>query len=157
MREIMMNRVIERVRAELSMDKEAVIRRVREIQQVEKVVRDIVFKNRKVVQANLGEFKIICNLCRNFICMFIDIKKIENVYYAVINEDILENVKVIFSVLDFENDVISCGVGKVFCKKCGNLVGNVSIYKNVQFCILKCECLIMIDSVGNGIIKKRWK
>lgn len=157
MREIMMNRAIERVRAELSTDKEAVLRRVREIQQAEKVARDIALKNRKAAQANLGEFKITCNPCRNFICMSTDIKKIENAHHAAINEDIMENVKVISSVPDFENDVISCGAGKVFCKKCGNPVGNVSIYKNAQFCILKCECLIMIDSAGNGITKKRWK
>lgn len=157
MREIMMNRAIDRVRAELSTDKEAVLRRVREIQQAEKVARDIALKNRKAAQANLGEFKITCNPCRNFICMSTDIKKIENAHHAAINEDIMENVKVISSVPDFENDVISCGAGKVFCKKCGNPVGNVSIYKNAQFCILKCECLIMIDSAGNGITKKRWK
>lgn len=157
MREIMMNRAIEKVRAELSTDKEAVLRRVREIQQAEKVARDIALKNRKAAQANLGEFKITCNPCRNFICMSTDIKKIENAHHAAINEDIMENVKVISSVPDFENDVISCGAGKVFCKKCGNPVGNVSIYKNAQFCILKCECLIMIDSAGNGVTKKRWK
>lgn len=157
MREIMMNRAIEKVRAELSTDKEAVLRRVREIQQAEKFARDIALKNRKAAQANLGEFKITCNPCRNFICMSTDIKKIENAHHAAINEDIMENVKVISSVPDFENDVISCGAGKVFCKKCGNPVGNVSIYKNAQFCILKCECLIMIDSAGNGITKKRWK
>ena len=156
-REVMMNRAITSVRDELIRDREAVLKRVREIQHEAKVARDIALKNRKAAQAKLGEFKITCNPCRNFICMSTDIKKIENAHHAAINEDIMENVKVVISIPDYEDVNISCGAGKIFCKNCGNPLGNISIYKNAQFCILKCECLIMIDSAGNGITKKRWK
>ncbi|XP_062610169.1 antiviral innate immune response receptor RIG-I-like, partial [Saccostrea cucullata] len=156
-KESWMNKAIASVREELSRDKDAVLRRVREIQHEAKIARDIALKNRKAAQANLGEFKITCKSCRNFICMSTDIKKIENAHHAAINEDILENVNVIASIPDYEDENMSCGAGKIFCKKCGNPIGNITIYKNAQFCILKCEYLNMIDSAGNGVSKKRWK
>lgn len=156
-REAMMNRAIDKVRAELSTDKEAVLRRVREIQQAEKVTRDIAIKNRKAAQANLGEFKITCNSCLNMICKSTDIKKIQKAHHAAINADILENVQVVCAKPYYEDNFISCGAGKVFCKKCGNPLGNVSVYNKAQFCILKCEKLKMIDKDGNSDTKKQWK
>ncbi|XP_061171542.1 antiviral innate immune response receptor RIG-I-like isoform X2 [Saccostrea echinata] len=156
-KESWMNKAIASVREELNRDKDAVLRRVREIQHEAKIARDIALKNRKAAQANLGEFKITCKSCRNFICMSTDIKKIENAHHAAINEDIMENVNVMISVPDYQDENMSCGAGKIFCNKCGNPLGNITIYKNAQFCILKCEFLNMIDSAGNGVSKKRWK
>ncbi|XP_056005193.1 antiviral innate immune response receptor RIG-I-like isoform X2 [Ostrea edulis] len=156
-REVMMNKAIASLRDELRWSNDAVLRRVREIQREAKIARDIALKNRKAVQANLGEFKITCNPCRNFICMSTDIKKIENAHHAAINEDIMENVNVESSVPDYEDQNMSVGAGKLFCKNCGNPLGNITIYKGAQFCILKCEYLIMIDSAGNGVTKKKWK
>jgi hypothetical protein len=153
----MMNKAITSIREELRRSKDSVLRRVRDIQREAKIARDIALKNRKAAQANLGEFKITCNPCRNFICMSTDIKKIENAHHAAINEDIMENVNVVSSIPDYEDVNMSFGAGKLFCKNCGNPLGNVTIYKDAQFCILKCEYLIMIDSAGNGIRKKKWK
>lgn len=152
-----MNRAIDKVRAELSTDEEAVLRRVREIQQAEKVTRDVAIKNRKVAQANLGAFEITCNSCQNMICMSTDIKKIQNNHHAALNDDILENVQVNCAKPYYEDDLISCGAGKVLCKNCGDSLGNVSVYKKAQFCILKCEKLKMIDKDGNSDSKKKWK
>uniref|UniRef100_K1QX86 RNA helicase n=1 Tax=Magallana gigas TaxID=29159 RepID=K1QX86_MAGGI len=156
-REAMMNRAIDKVRAELSTDEEAVLRRVREIQQAEKVTRDVAIKNRKVAQANFGAFEITCNSCQNMICMSTDIKKIQDNHHAALNEDILENVQVNCAKPYYEDDLISCGAGKVLCKNCGDSLGNVSVYKKAQFCILKCEKLKMIDKDGNSDSKKKWK
>lgn len=156
-REAMMNRAINKVRTELSTDREAVLHRVREIQRDEKVTRDVAVKNRKVAQANLGQFKITCNLCLNVICMSTDIKKIQKAHHAAVNVDILENVQVKCAKPNYIDDLISCGVGKVLCKNCGNPLGNVSVYKKAQFCILKCEKLKIIDKDGNSDTKKQWK
>lgn len=87
--------------------------------------------------------------------MSTDIKKIQNNHHAALNEDILENVQVICSKPYYEDDLISCGAGKVLCKNCGDSLGNVSVYKKAQFCILKCEKLKMIDKDGNSDSKKK--
>jgi hypothetical protein len=49
------------------------------------------------------------------------------------------------------------GVGKVNCKKCGKNLGNIVIYRNAQFPVLKIENFLISDSHSNTDVYKKWK
>lgn len=87
-----------------------------------------------------------------------EVRKIQNAHHACICDDIKE--RVLGQRLprpQFEDVDLKCAVGKLLCRSCGSDLGNVSIYKNAQFPILKIEGLLMEDNMGRRDVKKKWK
>jgi hypothetical protein len=87
-----------------------------------------------------------------------EVRKIQNAHHACICDDIKERV---FGQRlprpQFQDEDLKCAVGKLLCHSCGSDLGNVSIYKNAQFPILKIEGLLIEDSMGRRDVKKKWK
>lgn len=157
-REAMMNRAIEMLREKFRRDPRECLNIILGLQKNAKTERDLAAKNKEGFLVRQGEYVLRCQKCSNFICMSNEVRKIQNAHHACICDDIKE--RVLGQRLprpQFEDVDLKCAVGKLLCRSCGSDLGNVSIYKNAQFPILKIEGLLMEDNMGRRDVKKKWK
>ena len=158
MREVMMNNAMKWLRDEMKKTRRHSWIRLRAFRGQHKTERDLAATSVKGRSANQGEYVLRCVKCSNFICMASDVKKIQNAHHAALCQDIRERVLAKkLPVPTFQDDNLTCGSRKLLCKECGSSLGNVSIYKQAQFPILKIEHLVIEDTVGNRNVVKKWK
>ncbi|XP_062594925.1 antiviral innate immune response receptor RIG-I-like [Saccostrea cucullata] len=157
-REAMMNRAIEMLRQRFKTDPRGCLKTILDIQRKAKTERDLAAKNKEGIVVRQGQYVLRCQKCSQYVCMSNEVRKIQNAHHACICDDIKE--RVVGQRLprpQFQDDDLKCAVGKLLCKSCGSDLGNVSIYRNAQFPILKIESLLMEDSMGRRDVKKKWK
>lgn len=125
------------------------------VMQKKKLNKKLAFPKRFFLNINIFNR---CQKCSKYICMSNEVRKIQNAHHACICDDIKE--RVLGQRLprpQFEDVDLKCAVGKLLCRSCGSDLGNISIYKNAQFPILKIEGLLMEDNMGRRDVKKKWK
>lgn len=157
-REAMMNRAIELLREKFRREPRECLNIILGLQKNAKTERDLAAKNKEGFLVRQGEYVLRCQKCSKYICMSNEVRKIQNAHHACICDDIKE--RVLGQRLprpQFEDVDLKCAVGKLLCRSCGSDLGNVSIYKNAQFPILKIEGLLMEDNMGRRDVKKKWK
>ncbi|XP_061175389.1 antiviral innate immune response receptor RIG-I-like [Saccostrea echinata] len=157
-REAMMNRAIDMLRQRFRTDPRGCLKTILDIQKKAKTERDLAARNKEGVVVRQGQYVLRCQKCSQYVCMSNEVRKIQNAHHACICDDIKE--RVLGQRLprpQFQDEDLKCAVGKLLCRSCGSDLGNVSIYKNAQFPILKIESLLMEDSMGRRDVKKKWK
>lgn len=157
-REAMMNRAIELLREKFRRERRECLYIILGLQKNAKTERDLAAKNKEGFLVRQGEYVLRCQKCSKYICMSNEVRKIQNAHHACICDDIKE--RVLGQRLprpQFEDVDLKCAVGKLLCRSCGSDLGNISIYKNAQFPILKIEGLLMEDNMGRRDVKKKWK
>ncbi|VDI28320.1 ATP-dependent RNA helicase DDX58 [Mytilus galloprovincialis] len=138
MSETKINEAIQKIRQKLSQNKGKFLEDVEKIQRSEKVKRD------------LEKFVLRCGKCSSYICISSDIKKIQGVHHAVVNDEVRNNITTQKSEVRYVDAYTTCGVGKFNCKHCGKELGNVTIYKRAEFPVLKIENFFVTYSAGKA-------
>jgi hypothetical protein len=158
MRETRMNEAINHLQNFIEGNKQKFLDEIESLQMEANIQRELENTTRGGRVVGDYEFELRCGKCNEFICMSTDIKKIQNAHHAVISEEIGTHITTIRSPKPtFEDDNIKMGVGKVNCKKCGKNLGNIVIYRNAQFPVLKIENFLISDSHSNTDVYKKWK
>lgn len=157
MRETKMNEAIQKVQQKLCRNKIQFLEDVEKIQRSEKKKRDLEKLSRKRGTKRNSEFVLRCGKCSSYICISSDIKKIQDAHHAVINDDVRDFITTEKSEAKRIDAYTTCGVGKVKCKKCGKELGNVTIYQEAEFPVLKIDNFLVADSAGKTNVYKRWK
>ncbi|XP_033757113.1 probable ATP-dependent RNA helicase DDX58 [Pecten maximus] len=158
MREAMMTKAIEKLQERIHEDQAGFQRRILKIQMEEKLARDMdaCKGNRRDIQE--GQFELRCGKCQDYICMASDVKTIMSAHHAVLCEDITNRVAAKrLNRAQFSDQQLQSGVGKITCRKCGSDLGNVSIFKGIQFPIIKISSFSIVDAYGMVDCKKKWK
>ncbi|XP_052100646.1 interferon-induced helicase C domain-containing protein 1-like isoform X1 [Mytilus californianus] len=158
--ETKMNDAILKVQQKLSRNKVQFLEDVEKIQRSEKKKRDLEKLSRKIgTKQRNSEFVLRCGKCSRYICISSDIKKIQNIHHAVINDDVRNSITTEKSETKrIRIDAYTtCVVGKVKCKNCEKELGNVIIHQGAEFPILKIDKLLVADSAGKTTVFKKWK
>ena len=133
------------------------LKRIKKIQLEEKLSRRLEMKTKKH-KAREGQFELRCQKCSEFICMSSDIKTIQHAHHAALCNDILERMTAKkTNGPSYTDTEIQANVGRLYCKKCGEPLGMICIYKGVQFPVLKIDNLLIEDAFGNKSLAKKWK
>ncbi|XP_060069486.1 antiviral innate immune response receptor RIG-I-like [Ylistrum balloti] len=157
MREAMMQNAIEILQGRLQHSQESFQRRILKIQMEEKLAREMeATKGKREVQE--GQFELRCGKCQEYICMSTDVKTIMSAHHAVLCDDISDRITAKrLNRAQFSDQQLQSGVGKLTCKNCGSDLGNVSIYHEIQFPIIKIASFSIVDAFGVADMKKKWK
>ncbi|VDI05287.1 ATP-dependent RNA helicase DDX58 [Mytilus galloprovincialis] len=156
-RETKMNEAIKKVQKNLSRNKVQFLEDVEKIQRSEKRKRDLEKLSKKKEITRNSEFVLRCGKCSSYICISSDIKKIQDAHHAVINDDVRNSITTEKSEAKRIDAYTTCGVGKVKCKNCGKVLGNVTIHQGAEFPVLKIDNFLVADSDGKTYVYKRWK
>lgn len=151
-----MNDAIKKVQEKILHNKDMFMLEVKQIQRGDKRRRDLEKLMKKTV-IRTSEFVLRCGKCSTYICMSSDIKKIQDAHHAVINEEVRNCITTSRSNAKRIDSFITIGVGKVKCKNCGQVLGNITIHKSAEFPVLKIDKLIIADSAAKTNVYKRWK
>ena len=113
------------------------------------------YGNRRLLP-RAGSFELQCQKCSRFICMSHDLKKIKGAHHVIVDERLQERV-------DFlKNETEECAVeanqpiGRLSCK-CGEKLGVISIYHNLEFPVPRIEKFLIVDRNGRQTTRKQWK
>ena len=156
MREAKMNDAIKKVQEKILHDKDMFMSEVKQIQRGDKRRRDLEKLMKKTVKRT-SQFVLRCGKCSSYICMSSDIKKIQDAHHAVINEEVRNCITTPRSIAKRIDSLITIGVGKVKCKKCGKELGNITIHKSAEFPVLKIENFLVADIAAKTNVYKKWK
>lgn len=158
MREARMNEAIDHLQSYIKKHRTQFLEEILNLQMEANIQRELENATKGGRIVGDYEFEMRCGKCNEFICMSMDIKKIQNAHHAVINDEIRQNITTIRCPKPtFEDENLKMGVGKVNCKKCGKNLGNIVIFKKAQFPVLKIENFLISDSRGNTDVYKKWK
>ncbi|CAG2224484.1 DDX58 [Mytilus edulis] len=158
MREARINQAIIHLQNFIQDNRQQFIQEIEHLQLEASIQRELENTNKGGRIIGDFEFEMRCGKCNEFICMSRDIRKIQAAHHAVIGEEIANHINTIrMPKPTFEDDNIKMGCGKVNCKKCGTLLGNIVIYRKAQFPVLKIQNFLVSDSHGNTDVYKKWR
>ncbi|OWF42873.1 probable ATP-dependent RNA helicase DDX58 [Mizuhopecten yessoensis] len=158
MREAMMQNAIEKLQERIQFNREGFQRRVLKIQMEEKLARDMEATKGHKGAIEEGQFELRCGKCQDYICMSSDVKTIMSAHHAVLCDDITDRVAAKrLNRVQYSDQKLQSGVGKITCRKCGSDLGNVSIFNGIQFPIIKISSFSIVDAYGMADSKKKWK
>ncbi|KAK3094493.1 hypothetical protein FSP39_002464 [Pinctada imbricata] len=158
LREVMMNKAIDALRKDMEESSHSFQNEILSLQRRDKAKRELEAKTRNGRMHKEGEFELTCGKCREFICFSDEMRLIQRAHHAAICEDLTERIKAEVNPKPaYQDNKLMSGVGKVLCRNCGYDLGNVSVYDNAQFAILKISNFSVMDVRGNFNVFRRWK
>ncbi|KAJ8317224.1 hypothetical protein KUTeg_005128 [Tegillarca granosa] len=157
-RENLMNKAIVELQDDFEKDQQKFKEGLEKLQKQAKTERDLEAETRGRREMLEGEFELRCCRCSSFICFSSSVRKIQDAHHVAICRDIVERVNITkTSRAAFADNEIKTGIGKLNCMKCAYDLGNVSLYKNIQFPVLKIASFLVVDNMDRKNLFKRWK